>query len=113
MIRVLTVIVYLGTVCFIISASILISGWDFTTEAFCKAAIDLCLVFYLSHKTFMNLFLVERTYQIRAYKVTRHKDVPFYIGMAVRSGRVRDQLPPFSPSWTLLLQFRIPMANVA
>ena len=79
-------IVYLGAICFIISASILISGWDFTTEVLCRAAIDLCLVFYLSHKTFMNLFLVERTHQIRACEVARHKDVLFYIGVAVVLG---------------------------
>ena len=79
-------IICLGAFCFIISASILISGWDFTTEALCKAAIDLCLVFYLSHKTFINLFLVERTRQMRAYEVARHKDVLCYIGVAIVLG---------------------------
>ena len=51
-----------------------------------KAAIDLCLVFYLSYKTFMHVFLVERTHQIRAYEVARHKDVLFCIGVAVVLG---------------------------
>ena len=86
MIRALTVIVYLCAMCFVLSASILIAGWEFTTHNVCKAAIDLCLVSYFGHKTVVNLFLVERLHQLRAHRIPRHKDVLSCISVAVVLG---------------------------
>ena len=79
-------IVYLCAMCFVLSASILMAGWPFTTHNVCKAAIDLCLVFYLGHKIFVNLFLVERLHQLRAHRIPRHKDVLLYTSVAVVLG---------------------------
>ena len=72
--------------CFIVSGSILISGWSFTSESLCRTAIDICLVFYIGDKMFLYLFLVERLRQVRASEVPRHKDGLFYIGVLIVLG---------------------------
>ena len=40
LIRVLTLLIYILAVCFIVSAGLLITGWDFVTEGLCRTAID-------------------------------------------------------------------------
>ena len=72
--------------CFIVSAGILISGWDFVTEALCRTAIDLCLVFYVGDKVILYLFLVERTHQIRGPNCTRYQDPTFIFSVVIVLG---------------------------
>ena len=74
--------IYSCTLAFIFSAGILINAWDFTTEARCRAAIDVCLVFYVGGKVFLYLFLVERAHQLVATKVPRHRDWIYMGGIA-------------------------------
>lgn len=61
----------------------MINAWDFTTEGLCRAAIDICLVFYVGGKVFLYLFLVERAHQLVATKMARHRDWVYIIGILV------------------------------
>ena len=61
----------------------MINAWDFTTEGLCRAAIDICLVFYVGGKVFLYLFLVERAHQLVATKMVRHRDWVYIIGILV------------------------------
>ena len=86
LIRVLTLLIYILAVCFIVSAGVLITGWDFVTEGLCRAAIDLCLVFYVGDKVILYLFLVERTHQIRGPSSPRHQDPTFFLSVVIVLG---------------------------
>lgn len=68
---------------FIASASLLINAWDFTTEGRCRAAIDVCLVFYVGGKVFLYLFLVERAHQLVALRIPRNRDPVYLIGIII------------------------------
>ena len=82
-IRVLVLAIYSCTIAFIFSAGLLINAWDFTTEGRCRAAIDLCLVFYVGSKVFLYLFLVERAHQLVATKLPRIRDPLYLVGIAI------------------------------
>lgn len=86
LIRVLTLLIYILAVCFIVSAGVLITGWDFVTEGLCRAAIDLCLVFYVGDKVILYLFLVERTHQIRGPSCARYQDPTFFLSVVIVLG---------------------------
>ena len=86
LIRVLTLLIYILAVCFIVSAGLLITGWDFVTEGLCRTDIDLCLVWYVGGKVILYLFLVERTHQIRGPSCPRHQDPTFYLSVAIVLG---------------------------
>ena len=75
--------IYSCTLGFIFSAGLLINAWDFTTEGRCRAAIDVCLVFYVGGKVFLYLFLVERSHQLVATKLPRHRDPIYLLGIAI------------------------------
>lgn len=75
--------IYSCTLSFIFSASLLINAWDFTTEGLCRAAIDVCLVFYVGGKVFLYLFLVERAHQLVATKLPRNRDFIYLLGIAI------------------------------
>ena len=76
LIRVLTLLIHILAMCFIDSAGLLITGWDFVTEGPCRAAIDLCLVWYVGDKVSLYFFLVEQTHQIRGPSCPhQHPDV--------------------------------------
>lgn len=75
--------IYSCTLAFIFSAGLLINAWDFTTEGRCRAAIDLCLVFYVGGKVFLYLFLVERAHQMVATKLLRLRDPIYLLGIAI------------------------------
>ena len=68
---------------FLFSAGLLINAWDFTTEGLCRAAIDVCLVFYVGGKVFLYLFLVERAHQLVATKLPRLRDPIYLAGIAI------------------------------
>lgn len=82
-IRVLVLAIYSCTLAFIFSAGLLINAWDFTTEGRCRAAIDLCLVFYVGSKVCLYLFLVERAHQLVATKLPRLRDPIYLLGIAI------------------------------
>lgn len=71
------------TLSFIFSAGLLINAWDFTAEGRCRAAIDLCLVFYVGGKVFLYPFLVERAHQLVATKLPRLHDAVYLLGIAM------------------------------
>ena len=71
------------TLGYIFSAGLLINAWDFTTEGRCRAAIDLCLVFYVGGKVLLYLFLVERAHQLVATKLPRLRDSVYCLGIAI------------------------------
>ena len=75
--------IYSCTIGFIFSAGLLINAWDFTTEGRCRAAIDICLVFYVGSKVFLYLFLVERAHQLVAIKLPRYRDPLYLLGIAI------------------------------
>jgi hypothetical protein len=52
------------------TTAILQSGMDLSTVSSCRAAIYVCLVFYLGSKVFVQLFLVERAHAVR-YRLKR------------------------------------------
>ena len=82
-IRILVLAIYSCTLAFIFSAGLLINAWDFTTEGRCRAAIDVCLVFYVGGKVFLYLFLVERAHQLVATKLPRNRDPIYLLGIAI------------------------------
>ena len=82
-IRILVLAIYICTLGFLFSAGLLINAWDFTTEGRCRAAIDLCLVFYVGGKVFLYLFLVERAHQLYATKLPRNRDIIYLLGIAI------------------------------
>lgn len=81
-IRSLVNAIYICALCFLISTGILLSGWDLRTTRLCRAAIDLCLVFYVGDKVIVYLFLLER---IRQFKdpIRRHQDIIWVFGTIV------------------------------
>lgn len=85
-IRVLVLTIYGCTISFIFSAGLLINAWDFTTEGRCRAAIDLCLVFYVGSKVCLYLFLVERAHQLVAIKLGRLQDGVYILGIIIVLG---------------------------
>lgn len=48
LIRVLALFTYLGAMCLLVAAGVLIAAFDFTTEYLCKTAINICLSFFSS-----------------------------------------------------------------
>ncbi|KAJ5061428.1 hypothetical protein J3E72DRAFT_385362 [Bipolaris maydis] len=65
---------YISAMTFIIAAAIVHNGLGITTDAICKAAIRLCLLFYTAGKVSMYLFLVERVHVLRAPYRSRWSD---------------------------------------
>lgn len=65
------------------SASILESGLDLSTIESCRAAIYTCLVFYVSAKITVQVFLCERAHAIRAHLFTRFRDIIWLVSMAI------------------------------
>ena len=61
-----------------LSAAILESGLNLSTVSSCKAAIYLCLTFYVGSKVCVQMFLVERAHAIR-YKLKRRSDDVIWI----------------------------------
>lgn len=71
-IRVLVFLLYFFAIAFVATAAILQSGLDLSTVASCRAAIYICLVFYVGSKVLVQLFLVERAHAVR-YRLRRRR----------------------------------------
>ena len=82
-IRALVISVYLLGICFILSAALLQFGVGLDTRSRCKAAIILCLVFYVGGKVMMYTFLCERMHAIRHTYLSRWRDNFWLISIVV------------------------------
>jgi hypothetical protein len=71
-IRYLIFAVYIVATLFILSAMLLQFGFGLNVSPNCRASIYICLVFYLSAKVLMYLFLSERLHIIHTTKKRRH-----------------------------------------
>jgi hypothetical protein len=81
-IRVIVFLLYIDGICFLLSSAVLYFVWGLTLKDRCSAAIQLCLVFYLSGKVLMYLFLVERSHVVRRSGFRRQGDLWYYFNMA-------------------------------
>lgn len=70
----LVTMLYILSIFFNLSASIVESGLGLSTQDICHAAIVLCVTFYFSSKMVMYLFLAERAHAIRAPYMRRSQD---------------------------------------
>jgi hypothetical protein len=82
-IRWLVICIYIVGILFISSSTILQFGFGLNVAPYCKTAILLCLVFYLSSKVLMYLFLVERARLMRLPLVNRKHDLLWLANMAM------------------------------
>ncbi|OCL05032.1 hypothetical protein AOQ84DRAFT_414522 [Glonium stellatum] len=82
-IRLIIVILYMLAIVFVIAAAIVESGLGLYTFAICRTAIFICLVFYVSSKVSMYIFLVERAHALRAPYLRRTHDWVWLAGMIV------------------------------
>ncbi|KAI9786869.1 MAG: hypothetical protein M1839_005100 [Geoglossum umbratile] len=82
-IRIVVFLLYIDGICFLLSSSLLYFVWGLSTQERCSAGIQLCLVFYLSGKVLMYLFLVERAHVVRRSGFRRQSDVWYYINMGL------------------------------
>ena len=81
LITILSTLMYTVGIFFIVSAALLMDGMDLPNEGLCRAAVYLCLVFYLGCKVIMYVFLVERAHMLR--HVRRGRDYVFLAGIAI------------------------------
>ncbi|KAI9864538.1 MAG: hypothetical protein M1813_003027 [Trichoglossum hirsutum] len=81
-IRVIVFLLYIDGICFLLSSTVLYFVWGLALRDRCSAAIQLCLVFYLSGKVLMYLFLVERSHVVRRSGFHRQGDLWYYFNMA-------------------------------
>jgi hypothetical protein len=82
-IRWLVICIYIVGILFISSSSILLYGFGLNLNHQCKGAIILCLVFYLSGKILMYMFLVERARLLCLPLKHRKHDVLWIVNMAM------------------------------
>src|SRR5438045_2508345 len=82
-IRWLVICIYIVGILFISSSTILQYGFGLNVGPYCKTAILLCLVFYLSAKVLMYLFLVERARLMCLPLVNRKQDLLWLANMAM------------------------------
>jgi hypothetical protein len=65
---------YITVICYILVAAVLVSGQGLYTYQLCAAGTWVCLMFYITAKGFVYLFLCERVHIVRAPFVRRSKD---------------------------------------
>jgi hypothetical protein len=82
-IRWLVICIYVVGILFISSSTILQFGFGLNVASHCKTAILLCLVFYLSAKVLMYIFLAERARLMRLPLVKRKQDTLWLANMAM------------------------------
>ena len=63
------------------AAAIVETGLGLETLTTCRAAILVCLVFYVGSKVLMYVFLIERAHSVRAPYISRSKDWLWLAGM--------------------------------
>ncbi len=83
LLRFLVISVYVFGICYTISGMIFQIGVGVSTFARCKAAIQLCLVFYVGNKVFLYIFLAERAHALRAARFRRLHDPVFLVSMFI------------------------------
>ena len=77
-IRILVYMLYGCAVSFVLTAAVLESGLDLRTLGSCRAAIYICLVFYVGSKVLVQIFLVERAHAVRYMHKRRRDDWLWY-----------------------------------
>jgi hypothetical protein len=82
-IRWLVICIYIVGILFISSSTILQYGFGLNVAPYCKTAILLCLVFYLSAKVLMYLFLAERARLMCIPLVNRKHDLIWLANVAM------------------------------
>jgi hypothetical protein len=82
-IRWLVVCIYIVGILFISSSTILQYGFGLNAAPYCKTAILLCLIFYLSAKVLMYLFLAERARLMCIPLVNRKHDLIWLANVAM------------------------------
>jgi hypothetical protein len=82
-IRWLVICIYIVGILFVSSSTILQYGFGLNVGPYCKTAILLCLVFYLSAKVLMYLFLAERARLMTLPLVNRKHDKIWLANMAM------------------------------
>ncbi|KAH6638501.1 hypothetical protein C7974DRAFT_391701 [Boeremia exigua] len=65
---------YIVVICYIVVAAALVAGQGLYTYELCSAGTWVCLMFYITAKGFVYLFLCERVHIVRAPFVCRSKD---------------------------------------
>ena len=81
--RGLVIIIYVLGLCFVISGIVLQIGVGLSSLQRCRAAIDICLVFYVGGKVIVYVFLAERAHALRATKYRRYQDWIWIISMII------------------------------
>ena len=81
--RGLVIIIYILGLCFVISGIVLQIGVGLGSLQRCRAAIDICLVFYVGGKVIVYVFLVERAHALRATKYRRYQDWVWIASMII------------------------------
>jgi hypothetical protein len=82
-IRWLVICIYIVGILFISSSTILQFGFGLNVASHCKTAILLCLIFYLSAKILLYLFLAERAHLMRLPLVNRKHDTIWLANMGM------------------------------
>jgi hypothetical protein len=82
-IRWLVILIYVVGITFVISSTLLQYGFGLNVVSHCKAAIILCLVFYLSAKVLMYIFFVERARLMCLPVVLRKYDLVWWANMTM------------------------------
>lgn len=86
LLRILVIVIYILGLGFVISGTLLQLGVGLSTYNRCRAAIDLCLVFYVGGKVIVYVFLVERAHAIRAARYRRYQDWVWAVSMLIVVG---------------------------
>ena len=82
-IRMVVVLLYGFAITFIFLAAVVENGLGMTTLPNCRAAIYVCLVFYVGSKILLYVFLVERAHSLRAPYARRMDDWLWVVSMLV------------------------------
>lgn len=77
-IRSLVFMLYICAIVFVTTVALLFTGLNLKTQRHCKAAIYICLVFYVSCKILVQMFLVERAHAARYMLKQRRDDWMWY-----------------------------------
>ena len=72
-IRLLVFMLYICAIIFVITVQLMFTGLNLKTEHDCRAAIYICLVFYISCKILVQMFLIERAHAAR-YMLKQRRD---------------------------------------
>jgi uncharacterized membrane protein (DUF485 family) len=80
---VLVFLLYLFAIAFVASTTVLESGLDLSSTSSCKAAIYICIVFYVGSKVLVQTFLSERLHVIQSRLRRRRQDWLWLVSIAI------------------------------